>query len=64
MIVCQLFLDPEDEKYMAKSRYKRYSSELNHLLAPLQEGLLEAYEVSNLVNSPKNNSPQLIERIS
>lgn len=37
--------------------------ELNRLLTPLPEEFIEAYEVSNLVNSPKNNSPQLIQKI-
>ncbi|KAA9014056.1 SOS response-associated peptidase [Niallia endozanthoxylica] len=36
---------------------------LNSILKPLPEEFIEAYEVSNLVNSPKNNSPQLIEKI-
>lgn len=37
--------------------------ELNRLLKPLSEEWIETYEVSNLVNSPKNNSPQLIQKI-
>ncbi|WP_394239455.1 SOS response-associated peptidase [Niallia oryzisoli] len=41
----------------------RTPQELNRLLTPLPEGLIEAYEVSSLVNSPKNNSPQLIQKI-
>ncbi|MHC0037003.1 SOS response-associated peptidase [Pseudoneobacillus sp. C159] len=36
---------------------------LNPLLAPLNESLMETYEVSPLVNSPKNNSIELIQRI-
>jgi len=39
------------------------SSELNKLLKPLDKSLMEAYEVSTLVNSPKNNSPNLIQKI-
>jgi len=41
----------------------RTPQELNRLLTPLPEELIEAYEVSSLVNSPKNNSPQLIQKI-
>ncbi|GIO24794.1 SOS response-associated peptidase [Oceanobacillus sp. J11TS1] len=37
---------------------------LNDLLAPLPEDLMEAYAVSSLVNSPKNNNPNLIQKIS
>lgn len=36
---------------------------LNQLLKPFPNELMEAYEVSSLVNSPKNNSSDLIERI-
>lgn len=36
---------------------------LDRLLKPLPQGLLEAFEVSTLVNSPKNNSPSLIQGI-
>ncbi len=36
---------------------------LNQLLVPLDSELMEAYEVSSLINSPKNNSIELIERI-
>jgi len=39
------------------------SQKLNSLLKPFPEEFIEAYEVSNLVNSPKNNLPQLIEKI-
>lgn len=38
-------------------------NQLNQLLQPFPEKWMEAYEVSNLVNSPKNNSPSLIERV-
>ena len=58
-----VILRPEDEKIWLNPAINDFQV-INHLLGPLQEGLLEAYEVSNLVNSPKNNSPQLIERIS
>ncbi|WP_442599722.1 SOS response-associated peptidase [Neobacillus sp. D3-1R] len=36
---------------------------LNQLLKPLDKELMEAYEVSSLVNSPKHNTIELIERI-
>lgn len=38
-------------------------ADLKKFLVPLEEGRLEAYEVSDKVNSPKNNSPELIEKI-
>ncbi|WP_163102342.1 SOS response-associated peptidase [Peribacillus alkalitolerans] len=38
-------------------------SQLNSLLTSYNEDLMETYEVSNLVNSPKNNSVELIQRI-
>jgi putative SOS response-associated peptidase YedK len=41
-------------------------SDINHLttlLKPLEEDLMEAYEVSSQVNSPKNNSIDLIQKI-
>ena len=58
-----VILRPEDEHTWLNPAISDVQV-FNQLLVPLQEGLLEAYEVSNLVNSPKNNSPQLIERIS
>ncbi len=58
-----VILNPETEKLWLNPTISDIHR-LDHLLTPLQEGLLEAYEVSNLVNSPKNNSPQLIEKIS
>jgi putative SOS response-associated peptidase YedK len=36
---------------------------LEPLLVPLDGSLMEAYEVSSLVNSPKNNSIELIQKI-
>lgn len=35
---------------------------LTEMLQPLDAGLMEAYEVSSAVNSPKNNGPDLIKR--
>lgn len=37
--------------------------ELKSLLVPFDENLMESYEVSSLVNSPKNNSIELIQKI-
>ncbi|HLG26971.1 MAG TPA: SOS response-associated peptidase [Paenisporosarcina sp.] len=37
--------------------------ELRPFLIPLENGLLEAYEVSDKVNSPKNNAPDLIVKV-
>ncbi|RLQ90428.1 SOS response-associated peptidase [Planomicrobium sp. Y74] len=37
---------------------------LESLLKPYDDGELEAYEVSDEVNSPKNNNPALIRKIS
>ncbi|MEH7419077.1 SOS response-associated peptidase [Neobacillus drentensis] len=36
---------------------------LTPLLVPFDEGLMDTYEVSNMVNSPKNNSIELIQKI-
>ena len=57
-----VILKPEDEKYWLNPSIKD-TSKLNHLLRPLEQGLMEAYEVSPLVNSPKNNSIELIQKI-
>lgn len=38
-------------------------SKVSHLLKPLTADNMEAYEVSSLVNSPRNNSPNLIQKI-
>lgn len=37
-------------------------SQLQRVLKPFDDNMLEAYEVSQMVNSPKNNSPEVIER--
>jgi putative SOS response-associated peptidase YedK len=57
-----VILTPEDEKVWVNPNTKDLSH-LNQLLKPLPEDLMEAYEVSQLVNSPKNNSPNLIQPI-
>ncbi|QBP42313.1 SOS response-associated peptidase [Paenisporosarcina antarctica] len=38
--------------------------DLKRFMVPLEDGLLEAYEVSDKVNSPKNNDPELIVRVA
>ena len=57
-----VILKPEGEKTWLDPSVNE-PKKLNHLLQPLPEDLMEAYEISSLVNSPKNNSPSLIERI-
>lgn len=39
------------------------AEELGSLLQPFDSNELEAYEVSDAVNSPKNNGPELIEKV-
>ncbi|MEK3887745.1 SOS response-associated peptidase [Bacillus sp. FSL K6-3431] len=57
-----VILKPEDERiWLDKSITD--SDQLNDLLNPLPENLMDAYEVSSLVNSPKNNSIGLIQKI-
>lgn len=36
---------------------------LKQFLVPLDHGLMEAYEISSLVNSPKNNSVEIIQKL-
>ena len=50
---------PEDEKIWLDHTISD-SKQLNKLLRPLPADLMEAYEASGFVNSPKNNSPDLI----
>lgn len=57
-----VILKPEDEQTWLNPTNMDPEG-LNHLLKPLPEEFMEAYEVSSLVNSPKNNSPRLIERV-
>lgn len=38
--------------------------QLKNLLIPFQSEDMEAYEVSSIVNSPKNNQPEVIEPVS
>ncbi|WP_456279282.1 SOS response-associated peptidase [Bacillus sp. AK128] len=57
-----VILKPEDESKWIDPTIKDYRL-LNHLLDPLPSELMEAYQVSSLVNSPKNNSNMLISEI-
>ncbi|MEH7177698.1 SOS response-associated peptidase [Neobacillus vireti] len=57
-----VILKPEDEKFWLDPSITD-TAKLHHLLEPLDKDLMEAYEVSPLVNSPKNNSIELIQKI-
>ena len=57
-----VILKREDEKVWLNPTLQD-TNYLNHLLQPYDESLMEVYEVSALVNSPKNNSIELIDRI-
>jgi putative SOS response-associated peptidase YedK len=57
-----VILKPEDEKIWLDPAISK-PDDLNHLLKPLDSDLMEAYEVSSLVNSPKNNTIDLIQKI-
>jgi putative SOS response-associated peptidase YedK len=52
-----VILMPEDyDGWLAAS-----SDDFRKLLKPLGEGLLDHYEISKTVNSPKNNSEECIQ---
>ncbi|MEH7072724.1 SOS response-associated peptidase [Neobacillus drentensis] len=57
-----VILKPDDEKIWLNPSVSD-PHELNKLLVPFDETLMETYEVSSLVNSPKNNSIGLIQKI-
>jgi putative SOS response-associated peptidase YedK len=57
-----VILRPEDEKIWLDPMIND-TQLLEQLMGPLDENLMEVYEVSSLVNSPKNNSIELIQRI-
>ncbi|WP_419887967.1 SOS response-associated peptidase [Neobacillus niacini] len=57
-----VILKPEDEKYWLDPSITD-TTKLNPLLKPLDHTIMESYEVSSLVNSPKNNSIELIQKI-
>jgi putative SOS response-associated peptidase YedK len=53
---------PEDEKKWLNPSLDD-PKQLNEFLKPLEAELMDAHEVSTLVNSPKNNSIELIQKI-
>ncbi|MGB2992829.1 MAG: SOS response-associated peptidase [Paenisporosarcina sp.] len=57
-----VILKEEDEQTWLNPAIKTIE-ELKPFLIPLENGLLEAYEVSDKVNSPKNNAPELIVKV-
>jgi putative SOS response-associated peptidase YedK len=57
-----VILRPEDEKIWLDPSIND-TGMLEQLMIPLDEKVMEVYEVSSLVNSPKNNSIELIQRI-
>ena len=57
-----VILKEEDEQTWLNPAIKTID-ELKPFLIPLENGLLEAYEVSDKVNSPKNNASDLIVKV-
>ncbi|MDR7000312.1 SOS response-associated peptidase [Neobacillus niacini] len=57
-----VILKPEDEKIWLNPSVSNLQY-LMDFLKPYDEQLMEAYEVSSLVNSPKNNSIELVQKI-
>lgn len=57
-----VILKPEDEKIWLDPSISD-TNFLNQYLVPLDDRLMEAYEVSSQVNSPKNNSIDVIQKI-
>jgi len=57
-----VILKPDDEKIWLDPSLSD-AKDLNKLLVPFDQTLMETYEVSSLVNSPKNNSIGLIQKI-
>ncbi|OIK15690.1 hypothetical protein BIV60_07990 [Bacillus sp. MUM 116] len=57
-----VILAPEDEKTWLNPAITDLEY-IQKFLKPFNEELMEAYEVSSLVNSPKNNSIELVQKI-
>lgn len=57
-----VILHPEDEKSWLNPSLDD-PKQLHGFLKPLEAELMDAHEVSSLVNSPKNNSIELIQKI-
>jgi len=58
-----VILKKQDEHKWLNPAVKN-GDDLKRYMVPLEDGLLEAYEVSEKVNSPKNNDPELIVRVA
>jgi putative SOS response-associated peptidase YedK len=58
-----VILHKDDEQTWLNSEFQD-SQLLSNYFQPFPQELMEAYEVSSLVNSPKNNGAQCIEKIS
>jgi putative SOS response-associated peptidase YedK len=54
-----VILDPADEKHWLNSDLK--PEDALNLLQPYNADNMQAYQVSTMVNSPANNTPELIE---
>lgn len=57
-----VILSKEDEEIWLDPKIQN-PDELKSVLKPFDASQMEAYEVSDKVNSPKNNGPELLERI-
>lgn len=57
-----VILTKEEEKIWLNPEIQD-PDELKSLLKPFNSSGMEAFEVSNAVNSPKNNGPELIEKV-
>jgi putative SOS response-associated peptidase YedK len=57
-----VILKPDDEKTWLDTSISD-TNDINKLLVPFDENLMETYAVSSLVNSPRNNSVELIQKI-
>ncbi|WP_017381469.1 SOS response-associated peptidase [Paenisporosarcina sp. TG-14] len=54
----------QQDEYKWLNPAVKNGDDLKRYMVPLEDGLLEAYEVSDKVNSPKNNDPELIVRVA
>lgn len=58
-----VILDPKDEEAWLDPNFQDPKGILE-LTKPCASGLLEAYEVSTRINSPKNNSPEVLKPLT
>ena len=57
-----VIIDRKDrELWLNNKEYKE--ADLLSLLTPYESSLVDAYQVSNFVNSPNNNSPKCIDPV-